>query len=62
MADVKPVEVEELELALARLEWARAAATCLDLPSQREALEWHLACWESALAASDSAPAPGRYR
>lgn len=57
MADFKPVEVEELELALARLEWARAAATCCDLPAQRAALEWHLSCWESALAACEHAPA-----
>lgn len=46
---------EELELALARLEWVRAAATCLGLPAQREALEWHVASWEAALAASDDA-------
>lgn len=42
--------VEDFELAFARLEWARAAA-CLDLPSQREALEWHVACFEAALSA-----------
>ena len=51
MSAVEPLEDDELELALARLEWARAAASCLELPAQREALEWHLACWESALAA-----------
>lgn len=55
MPDTEPMDDEELELALARLEWARAAATCLDLPDQREALEWHAACWEHALAASDDA-------
>lgn len=53
MSDVEPLDDEELELALARLEWARAAASCLDLPSQREALEWHVACFESAIAARD---------
>ena len=43
------VEVEDYELACARLEWARAT-TCLDLPAQREALDWHLACCEAAYA------------
>ena len=55
---MKPLEYEELELALARLEWARAAATCLDLPVQREALEWHVACFESALAAHPPSDGP----
>jgi hypothetical protein len=41
------VEVEDYELACARLEWARATA-CLDLPAQREALDWHQACCEAA--------------
>ena len=44
--------VVEFELALARLEWARAAR-CLHLPSQREALEWHVACCEAAQSAVD---------
>lgn len=35
-------EAEEVELALARLEWVRAAG-CLHLPSQRAAWQWHLA-------------------
>lgn len=43
------VEAEDYELASARLEWARATA-CLDLPAQREALYWHLACCEAAYA------------
>lgn len=44
--------VEEFELAMARLEWARTAG-CLDLPSQREALEWHIARCREALSAID---------
>lgn len=43
------VEAEDYELACARLEWVRATA-CLDLPAQREALNWHLACCETAYA------------
>lgn len=43
------VEAEDYELASARLEWVRATA-CLDLPAQREALHWHLACCEAAYA------------
>ena len=42
-------ETEDYELASARLEWVRATA-CLDLPGQREALNWHLACCEAAYA------------
>ena len=44
------IEVEDYELASARLEWARAT-TCLHLTAQREALGWHLACREAAFAA-----------
>lgn len=51
---MEPIESEDLELAFARLEWVRAAAACLDLPEQREALEWHVACWEAALAAAET--------
>ena len=43
------VEVEDYELASARLAWVRATP-CLDLPAQREALNWHLACCEAAYA------------
>ena len=43
------VEVEDYELASARLEWARATA-CLHILAQREALDWHLACCEAAYA------------
>lgn len=43
------VEVEDYELASARLAWVRATV-CLDLPAQREALRWHLACCEAAYA------------
>lgn len=57
---MEPVADEELELTFARLEWVRAAASCLDLPAQREALEWHVACWEAALAAIASGAAPGK--
>jgi hypothetical protein len=48
----RDVAVEELELASARLEWARAAS-CDHLRVQREALDWHVACCESALDAID---------
>ena len=43
-------EVEEFELAFARLAWAQAAP-CLQLPSQRAALDWHRARCDAALAA-----------
>jgi hypothetical protein len=43
------VEAEDYELAAARLAWVRATA-CLDLPGQREALNWHLACCDAAYA------------
>jgi hypothetical protein len=43
---------EQFELAFARLEWAQAAG-CGDLPSQREALRWHVACCEAARSAID---------
>lgn len=56
---MEPLDVDELELATARLEWARAAASCCDLPSQREALEWHVACWEAAVAAAGHDRSPG---
>ena len=44
-------ELEEFELAFARLAWVQAAG-CLQLPSQRDALDWHRACCDalSALA------------
>jgi hypothetical protein len=45
-----PAEVEEYELASARLQWVQASG-CLDLPAQRAALDWHLATCEAALAA-----------
>ena len=51
-------EVDDFELAFARLDWARAAR-CLDLPSQREALQWHVAYCEAALAAVERHPANG---
>lgn len=43
-------EVEDFELAFARLAWVQATS-CLQLPSQREALHWHQACCDAALAA-----------
>jgi len=52
--DIHPLE--EFELAFARLDWARAAP-CLNLPSQREALQWHVACCEAALSAADTGAA-----
>ena len=54
---MEPIDSDDAELALARLEWARAAG-CLDLPSQREALEWHLMCWEAALHATSPEQTP----
>ena len=45
-----PDDVEEFELAFARLGWVQAS-NCLELPSQREALDWHMACCDAALAA-----------
>jgi hypothetical protein len=51
-----PIEVEDYELASARLEWARETA-CLHLPVQREAFNWHLACCEAAFAALSRAEA-----
>ena len=48
--DPDPDEVEEFELAFARLAWVRAT-NCLELPSQREALDWHQACCDAARAA-----------
>lgn len=60
MALIEANEVGEFELAFARLEWARAAG-CLHLPSQREALEWHLArCREALRAADRDIHDPGR--
>ena len=56
MTDIETIDSDDAELALARLEWARAAG-CLDLPSQREAMEWHVACWEAALALVANQPA-----
>lgn len=49
--DIHPVE--EFDLAFARLDWVRAAP-CLHLPSQREALQWHVACCEAARSAVDA--------
>lgn len=43
-------ELEEFELAFARLAWVQATH-CLELPSQREALDWHKARCDAALAA-----------
>ena len=42
--------VEDYELASARVEWVKHSG-CLDLPAQRQALDWHLATREAALAA-----------
>jgi hypothetical protein len=40
-------EEDELELALARLEWAREAH-CLDIPEQARAVAWHVAACDEA--------------
>ena len=47
---VRSVEVEEYELASARVEWVRSS-TCLDLPAQRDALDWHVASRAAAFSA-----------
>lgn len=47
---VRSSEVDEYELASARVEWVRSS-TCLDLPAQRDALAWHLASRAAAFAA-----------
>jgi hypothetical protein len=44
---VDPSQLEDYELASARVEWVRISS-CLDLPVQREALNWHLATCEAA--------------
>lgn len=48
-------ELEDLELASARLEWVRASG-CLDLPSQREALAWHVARCAEARSVVEAMP------
>jgi hypothetical protein len=50
--DVRSEELEEVELAFARLAWVQDAR-CLQLSSQREALVWHQACCDAAVAASE---------
>lgn len=47
---VRTVEVEDYELASARVEWVRRSS-CLDLPAQRDALDWHVASRSAAFAA-----------
>jgi hypothetical protein len=49
-------QVDEFELATARLDWARAAR-CVDLPSQREAMQWHVEC--CLVAQSEVTSTPG---
>jgi hypothetical protein len=44
------IEVEEFELAFARLQWVRTSS-CLHLPAQHDALQWHIASCDAALAA-----------
>ena len=46
-----PAELEEFELAFARLDWVREATTCLGQPGQQNALRWHQACCDAALSA-----------
>jgi hypothetical protein len=50
--------VEDFELAFARLAWVHAAG-CVQLPSQREALDWHQACCDHALAALEHGTSDG---
>ena len=54
-----PEPNDEVELADARLEWARAAR-CLDIPEQASAVRWHVtACDEArgAVSADGGSPA-----
>jgi len=44
---------DELELAAARLEWAKASR-CLDIPEQATALRWHVEACDEARSAVDS--------
>ena len=48
--DPDAAELEDFELAFARLAWVQTSS-CLQLPSQREAMEWLQACCDDALAA-----------
>jgi hypothetical protein len=50
---VEPTESDESELAVARLEWARAAG-CVHLPSQQDAWRWHLAQCDDAADSTDA--------
>jgi hypothetical protein len=54
-------EVEDFELAFARLAWVQTAG-CLQLPSQREAIKWHEACCDAALAALERHTSGGDRR
>ena len=54
---IEPMSEEELELAVARLEWAKEVR-CLDIPDQATAVKWHAdACDEARAALRDNAPA-----
>jgi len=44
------LEDEEVELAIARMEWAKEAH-CLDIPDQARAMEWHVAACAEAQSA-----------
>lgn len=53
----EPMSKEELELAVARLEWAKQVR-CLDIPEQASAVKWHAdACEKARAALSDDAAA-----
>jgi hypothetical protein len=53
----EPMSEEELELAVARLEWAKAVR-CLDIPAQATAVKWHAdECDAVRAALSDDASA-----
>ena len=53
----EPLSEEELELAVARLEWAKEVR-CLDIPEQASAVKWHVdACEQARAALSDAASA-----
>jgi hypothetical protein len=47
-ADLRVDELEDFELAFARLAWVRTAR-CQQLASQRAALDWHVVSCEAAL-------------
>lgn len=48
--DPRSDELQDVELAFARLAWAQASGG-VQLPSQLDAMNWHVSCCRAALAA-----------